>query len=290
MGASNFIGRAIPRVEDGPLVSGAGRYVDDIHLPNTLEAAFVRSSFAHAKINSIDTSAARAAPGVHAILTYDDVRPLLTADRLPLELRLEPLPPNVTPFPLANKEVVFVGEAIAVVIADSRYLAEDAAALIETDYEPLPAVADCLEATLPDAPRADTRQASNIVKEFRQTYGDVTGAFTAAKHQASLMFKTHRGCANPIEGRAVLAHYDPIDDRLTVWDSTQESHDVRGFLANLLGLNENQVRVVAPDVGGGFGCKHLMYPEEVVIAAVSRMLKRPVKWIEDRREHFLATI
>jgi len=290
MSASKFIGQPLPRVEDGALLSGAGRYVDDIHLPGTLEAAFVRSSFAHARITSVDTSAARAAPGVHAVLTYDDIRPQLTADRLPLELRPEPLPPNITPFPLANKEVVFAGEAIAVVIAESRYLAEDAAGLVEVDYEPLPAVADCLAATLPDAPPADTRQASNIVKEFRQAYGNVGAAFDSAKHRASLHFKTHRGCAHPMEGRAVLAHFDTIEDRLTVWDSTQESHDVRGFLVHLLGLNDNQVRVVAPDVGGGFGCKHLMYPEEVVITAVSRMLGRPVKWIEDRREHFLATI
>ena len=290
MSASKFIGQPLPRVEDGALLSGAGRYVDDIHLPGTLEAAFVRSSFAHARITSVDTSAARAAPGVHAVLTFDDIRPQLTADRLPLELRPEPLPPNITPFPLANKEVVFAGEAIAVVIAESRYLAEDAAALVEVDYEPLPVVADCLAATLPDAPPADMRQASNIVKEFRQAYGNVGAAFDSAKHRASLRFKTHRGCAHPMEGRAVLAHFDTMEDRLTVWDSTQESHDVRGFLVHLLGLNDNQVRVVAPDVGGGFGCKHLMYPEEVVISAVSRMLGRPVKWIEDRREHFLATI
>ena len=290
MSGHKFIGKAIPRQEDDALVKGAGKYVDDIHLPNTLEAAFVRSSFAHAKIKSIDVSATRAAPGVHAVFTYDDIRPLLTADRLPLELRLEQLPPNVTPLPLAKDEVVFVGEAIAVVIAESRYLAEDAAALVEVDLDPLPVVADCLEATKPGAPRADTRQASNIVKDFRQTYGNTEAAFASAPHQASLRFKTHRGCAHPIEGRAVLAHYDVIEDRLTVWDLTQESHDVRGFLVHLLGLNDNQVRVIAPDVGGGFGCKHLMYPEEVVISVASRMLGRPVKWIEDRREHFLSSI
>lgn len=205
MSASKFIGQPLPRLEDGSLLSGAGKYVDDIHLPGTLEAAFVRSSFAHARISSIDTSVARAAPGVLAVLTYDDIRPQLTVDRLPLELRPEPLPPNITPFPLANKEVVFAGEAVAVVVAESRYLAEDATALVEVDYEPLPAVADCLAATLPAAPPADTRQASNIVKEFRQAYGSVGAAFDAARHRASLHFKTHRGCAHPIEGRAKAA-------------------------------------------------------------------------------------
>jgi carbon-monoxide dehydrogenase large subunit len=285
-----FIGQPIARIEDDALIKGAGKFVDDIHLPRTLEAAFVRSSFAHAKIKAIDVAAARAAPGVHAVLTFDDLRPLLTQDRLPLELRLEVLPPNVTPFPLAKDEVVFVGEAIAVVIADSRYLAEDAATLVEVDYERLEPVSDCGRAIEPGAPRADTRKASNIVKEFRQAYGNVDAAFTNAPHRAGLKIKTHRGCAHPIEGRAVLARYDSIEDRLTVWDSTQESHDVRGLLMTLLGLNENQIRVIAPDVGGGFGSKHLMYPEEVVVAAVSRMLRRPVKWIEDRRENFLSTI
>jgi carbon-monoxide dehydrogenase large subunit len=290
MNSHKFIGRAIDRIEDDALLKGAGRFVDDIHLPGTLEAAFVRSAFAHAKINSIDVTAARAAPGVHAVLTFADIRPLLTQDRLPLELRLDPLPPNITPFPLAKDEVVFVGEAIAVVIADTRYLAEDAAALVEIDYDPLPVVADCLDAIAAGAPPADTRQNTNIVKDFRQTYGNVEAAFATAPHRATLNIKTHRGAAHPIEGRAVLANYDAVEDRLTVWDSTQEAHDVRGFLMTLLDLNESQIRVVAADVGGGFGCKHIMYPEEVVVAAVSRLLRRPVKWIEDRREHFLAAV
>ena len=285
-----FIGQPVARIEDDALIKGAGSFVDDIRLPGTLEAAFVRSSFAHARIKSIDLSAARAAPGVHAVLAFEDLRPLLTQDRLPLELRLEALPPNITPFPLAKEEVVFVGEAIAVVIAERRYLAEDAAMLVEVDYEPLEAVSDCSLAIERGAPRADTRKASNIVKEFRQAYGNVADAFARAPHRAGLKMHTHRGCAHPLEGRAVLANYDAIEDRLTVWDSTQESHDVRGLLITLLGLNENQIRVIAPDVGGGFGCKHLMYPEEVVIAAASRMLRRPVKWIEDRREHFLSAI
>ena len=284
------IGQSVTRIEDDALIRGGGRFVGDIQLPGTLEAAFVRSTFAHAKIKSVDLSAARKAPGVHAVLAFDDLRPLLTQDRLPLELRLEILPPNITPFPLAKDEVVFVGEAIAVVIAESRYLAEDAATMVAVEYDPLEPVSDCGRAIEPGAPRADTRKASNIVKEFRQTYGNVDAAFNSAPHRAELRLKTHRGVAHPMEGRAVLANYDPLEDRLTVWDSTQESHDVRGLLITLLGLNENQIRVIAPDVGGGFGSKHLMYPEEVVVPAVSRMLRRPVRWIEDRREHFLSAI
>jgi carbon-monoxide dehydrogenase large subunit len=289
MAAYRFIGRPIARIEDAALLTGAGRFVDDVPVPGALEVAFVRSSFAHARITSVDVAAARAAPGVHAVLTYADIRPLLTQDRMPLELRVEQLPPNVTPPALATHEVVFAGEAIVAVVAETRYAAEDAAALVEVDYEPLPAVADCLAAIEPAAPRVDTRQGSNIVKELRQRYGDAEAAFAAAPHRAALRLKTHRGCAHPIECRAVLARYDPLEDRLTVWDSTQEAHDLRGHLMALFGLNENQVRVITADVGGGFGCKHLFYPEEAVVAAASLLLRRPVKWIEDRREHFVAT-
>src|SRR5690348_17560704 len=142
MAAYKFIGQPIARIEDAALLTGAGRFVDDVPLPGTLQAAFVRSAFAHAHIKSVDVTAARAAPGVHAVLTYADIRPLLTQDRMPLELRVETLPPDITPYPLAKDEVVFAGEAIVAVIADSRYAAEDAAALVQVDYEPLPAVAD----------------------------------------------------------------------------------------------------------------------------------------------------
>ncbi len=290
MSTRKFIGSPVVRVEDDALLRGRGRFVDDVHLAGTLEAAFVRSSSAHARLVSIDASAARAVPGVHAVLTYQDIRPLLKQDRLPLELRLDQLPPNITPYPLAKDEVVFAGEAIAVVIADSRFCAEDAAGLVEVEYEPLTAISDCLDALRQDAPPVDTRQTTNIVKVFRQAYGNVDGAFESAPHRVTLNLKTHRGVAHPIEARAVLASYDELEDRLTIWDSTQEAHDVRGFLVTMLGLNENQLRVIAPDVGGGFGCKHIMYPEEVVIAATSLMLRRPVKWVEDRREHFLSAI
>ena len=290
MAALKFIGSPIVRIEDAALLRGAGRFVDDVPVPEALEAAFVRSAFAHARITSIDVAAARAVPGVFAVLAYADIRPLLTRDRMPLELRDEQLPANATPYPLAKDEVVFAGEAIVAVIADSRYAAEDAAALVEIDYEPLPAVADCVAAVAPGAPRVDTRQTSNIVKEFRQSYGNADAAFAGAPHRAALRLKTHRGCAHPIEARAVLARYDALEDRLTVWASTQETHDLRGHLMAMFGLDENQVRVITADVGGGFGCKHLFYPEEAVVVTASLMLHRPVKWIEDRRENFAATV
>ncbi|HLH92234.1 MAG TPA: xanthine dehydrogenase family protein molybdopterin-binding subunit [Xanthobacteraceae bacterium] len=290
MAAQKFIGQPIVRIEDAALLRGAGRFVDDVPVRDALEATFVRSAHAHARIRSIDVAAARAAPGVHAVLTYADIRPLLTQDRMPLELRVEKLPENVTPYPLARDEVVFVGEAIVAVIADSRYAAEDAAALVEIDYEPLPAVADCVAAIAPGAPRVDTRQPSNIIKDFRQSYGNAEAAFAGAPHRAALRLKTHRGCAHPIEARAVLARHDELEDRLTVWASTQETHDLRGHLMAMFGRDENQVRVITADVGGGFGCKHLFYPEEAVVAAAALMLRRPVKWVEDRRENFAATV
>ena len=284
------IGRPIRRLEDPPLLRGEGRFVDDIHRPFALEAAFVRSPHAHALIGGIDMEDARAARDVTAVLSFADLAPHLTQERLPMQFRNSALPADCTPHPLAKDEVAYVGEAVAVVVARSRYAAEDAAALVKVDYEVLPAIADCRQAAAPGAPLAHRFRTSNVLAELRQDYGDVDGAFAAAPHQVKLSLKQHRGAAHPIEGRGVIASFDPGEDRLTLWSSTQLAHEVRSFLMQMLGLDENQVRVVTPDVGGGFGSKFLMYPEEVVVAVASRLLRRPVKWIEDRREHFLAAI
>jgi carbon-monoxide dehydrogenase large subunit len=284
------IGHPVPRLEDPPLLRGEGRFVDDIHLPAMLEAAFVRSPHAHARIRSVDLAAARAVPGVAAVLSFADLAPHLTQERLPMQFRSSALPSDCTPYPLAKDEVAYVGETVAVVIAHSRYAAEDAAALVGVDYEVLPAVADCRQALDPDAPRVHEHRKSNVLTEMHQNYGDVEAGFQKAQHRFAVRLKQHRGAAHSIEGRGVLASYDAGEDRLTLWSSTQLAHEVQSFLMQMLGLDENQVRVVTPDVGGGFGSKFLMYPEEVVIALASRLLRRPVKWIEDRREHFLAAI
>src|SRR5712675_333226 len=285
-----YIGKPLRRREDGPLLRGQGRFVDDLVFSGTLEAAFVRSPHPHALIRSIDARAARALPGVHAVFTLDDLKPLLTQERLPLQFRTAQLPPDITPFVLASHEVAFVGEAVAIVIADTRYLAEDAAALVAVDYEPLPAVSDCRLALAPGAPPVHRGRKSNLLVEFRQSYGDVAAAFARAPHRVSVNLKQHRGGAHSIEGRGVIATYDVNEDRLTLWSSTQLAHEVRAFLMMLLRLDENQLRVVAPDVGGGFGAKFVMYPEEVTLAAACLKLRRPIKWIEDRREHFLAAV
>jgi carbon-monoxide dehydrogenase large subunit len=258
--AFSIIGKPFKRIEDLPLLQGRGRFVDDLQFPGTLHAAFVRSPHAHALIHGIDAGAARQAPGVQAVLTLADLMPHLSEERLPLQFRSAVLPPDITPFVLAKDEVAFVGEAVAVVIAQSRALAEDAAALVAVDYEPLPAVADCRAAAEPGAPLAHRGRKSNVMTEIKQAYGDVAAAFARAPHKIKVNLKQHRGGAHSIEGRGALASYDGNEDRLTLWTSTQLAHEVRAFLMHLLRLDENQMRVVAPDVGGGFGAKFVMYP------------------------------
>jgi carbon-monoxide dehydrogenase large subunit len=284
------IGRRQRRIEDEALLKGAARFVDDLKFAGQLEAAFVRSPHAHARILGIDAAAAKRAQGVHAVFTLTDLMPYLSAERMPLQFRSSELTENITPWVLAKDEVSFAGEAVAIVIADNRYLAEDAAALVAVDYQPLPAVSDCRQAREPDAPRVHWERASNVLLQIRQSYGDVAGAFKRASHTGGIALKQHRGGAHSIEGRGAAAVYDANEDRLTLWSSTQLAHEARGFLMRLLSRDENSLRVVAPEVGGGFGAKFVLYPEEVAVAASCLALRRPVKWIEDRREHFLAAV
>ncbi len=289
-GGNRSIGKPIHRLEDRALLDGSARFVDDLDAPGALHAAFVRSPYAHARIHGIDTTKARAMHDVHAVLTLADLKPVLSAERLPLQFRMAQLPPDVTPFVLAKNEVAYAGEAVAVVLATSRYVAEDAAQRVEVDYEPLPAISDCRAALKSDAPVARSVRHTNLLLTLKQSYGDIDTAFAGAPHVATVNLKQHRGGAHSIEGRGVLASYDVNEDRLTLWSSTQLAHELRAFMMRLLRLDENQMRVVAPEVGGGFGAKFVMYPEEVVACASAMLLKRPVKWIEDRREHFLAAV
>ncbi|NKC33513.1 xanthine dehydrogenase family protein molybdopterin-binding subunit [Falsiroseomonas selenitidurans] len=289
MTAGRLVGRDVARVEDAALIRGRGRFVDDIAPPGALHAAFLRSPHAHARILRVDTAAARALPGVQAVLLADDLRPHLTDMRLVVALpspsyRLELHRPI-----LAAAEVAHVGEALAVVIADSRALAEDALALIEVDYDPLPAIADCDAALLPDAPLAHSGADSNLVAQMTVAYGDVDAAFAAAPHRFAETLHIHRGGSHSMECRGVVALHDATEDRLTVWSSTQTPHAAKRLLCDLLDMDESRLRVVTPDVGGGFGPKLVFYPEEVVVPLAARLLGRPVKWIEDRAEHFVAT-
>jgi carbon-monoxide dehydrogenase large subunit len=286
MGAKAF-GARVTRVEDPALLSGRGRYVDDFAPPGVLHACFVRSPLAHAKVRAIQSEAARALPGVHCVLTSADL-PAAMRERIP-SLQANPAMKLIrTEHCLAGSEVCYVGQAVAVVIADSRSIAEDAAALVDVDYEPLPVAADCRDAVKPAAATAHADLPDNIACSLQMAYGDVDAAFASAAHVCEQKFWMHRGVGAPMENRAVVAQYDCFDDRLTVWSATQTPHLGRRILADLLDRDIETIRVVAPDVGGGFGIKAPFYPEEAVIAAAAIMLGRPVKWTEDRRENFMS--
>ncbi len=285
-----FTGAPVRRLEDAALLTGTARFADDIQLPGMLEAAFVRSPHPHALIRSIDPAAARELPGVHAVLGHADLAPLMTGNLIPPDNPALTFAESTRAIVLAEEEVCYVGEIVAVVLADSRYVAEDAAALVDVAYEVLPSVSDCRDALAPDAPRVHRDAPDNVVATFRTDYGDCGPAFAKAAHVLGLSLKQHRGSGHPIEGRGLVARFDPATEGLTVWSSTQGSHRVRNTLVDLYGLDETRVRVAVPDVGGGFGSKHIVYPEEVVVAGAALLQRRSVKWIEDRREHFLAAI
>ncbi|WP_232464538.1 xanthine dehydrogenase family protein molybdopterin-binding subunit [Bordetella genomosp. 8] len=284
------IGDRVERVEDGPLLRGKGKYVGDVDIPGGLYAAFVRSPHAHARIRGIDTAAALRREGVVAVITAAEMARYLTNLRMPLGFPTTALPAGITPYVLTPDEVCFVGEALALVIATSRYAAEDGAGDVQVDYETLPAVGDCRQALDPAAPRVRTEFPDNALTRFTVAYGDCDKAFAQAAHVFQDSLHQHRGGAHPMEGRGVVAEYDELRDTLTVWSSTQMAHELQFTLAELLGVAETRIRVIAPDVGGGFGAKFLIYPEEIAIAAAAFHLRQPVKWIEDRAEHFLCSI
>jgi carbon-monoxide dehydrogenase large subunit len=284
------IGARRPRIEDPPLLRGEGRYVDDISFPGQLHAAFVRSSYAHAVNLKIDAAEARRRPGIVALYTAADLAPHLAHMRLPIAFPAGQLPDEVMPLVLAADETLYVGEPLALVIATSRHLAEDAAEAVIVECDVADAIVDPRAALAASSPLASRMAKDNVFTRFRIAYGDEAAAFAKARHVFREQMIQHRGGAHPMEGRGIVARYEPTIGELTVWSSTQMSHELRHTLADLLLLSENQVRVVAPEVGGAFGAKYLVYPEEVAVAAASRVLGRPVKWIEDRREHFLAAI
>ena len=286
------IGRPVTRNEDPRLLTGRALFVDDVALPGMLHAAFLRSPHAHAGILSVDTSRAKARPGVVAVVTAED----LGDDWKPGPLLVPPPPiPGMTfnqrcQVPLAKEKVRHVGEPVAMVVAESRYVAEDAVGDISVDYRVLPAVGDLEAALAPGAPRVHDDLAGNVAADVRQAKGDYAAARARAAHLLRRSFWYDHGASMPMETRGVVADWDAKADRLTVWDTTQAPVVIRNGLAGMLGLSERQVRVVAPFIGGGFGPKMMMfYPEEVLVPWVALRLERPVKWIEDRLEHFVST-
>ena len=284
-----MIGERLKRIEDPALLRGNAVFVDDIHLVGMLHAAFVRSPHPHALIKGINTTAAKSYSGVIEVYTLQDFRPYIEKERLPLQFPSQAFRADVTPWLLANEEVSHVGEVVAMVIAESRYIAEDAIALVDVDYELLTSVSGSSAAMADGAPRVH-RDRENVLCSFKQSYGDTTGAFEKAPYVFKESFVQHRGAAHPIEGRGAVARYDVLDDGITLWASTQMSHELRSAIVQVLGIDEGRIRVVAPDVGGGFGSKYIPYPEDVAVSLAAKILDCPVKWIEDRREHFISAI
>src|ERR1700731_1211722 len=285
-------GAPIRRNEDARLLRGQALFVDDVELPGMLHAAFLRSNLAHATIRSIDVSAARAREGVVAVYTAEDLGAYWAPGPL-----LVPPPPIAglvfnqrTQVPLAKDKVRHVGEPLAIVIAESRYIAEDALDDIEVELEQLPAVVDLEKGLREGSALVHENVGSNVSAHARQTKGNSAAAAAKADHVMKRRFWYEHGISSPIETRGVVAQWDARANQMTIWDTTQAPVFVRNGLAGMLGLNERQVRVIAPFVGGGFGPKIMMfYPEEVLLPWVSMKLNRPVKWIEDRLEHFFAT-
>lgn len=289
---TNYFGQPIKRNEDPRLLTGRALFTDDVHLPGMLHVAFLRSDLAHARIRAIDTSAARAMAGVVAVYTAADLGDYWQPG--PLLLPPPPIPNAVfnqrTQVPLAREKVRHAGEAVAMVVAESRYLAEDAAEQIAVEYEMLDAVVD-LEAALADnTPLVHEDLGHNLNAHVIQTKGDYEAARAAAHRLIRRRFVYDRGTAAAMENRGIVAHWDAKSAHLTIWDTTQAPIPIRNGLARMLGLSEHQVRVIAPFIGGGFGPKIMMfYPEEVLLPWASMQLGRPLKWIEDRQENFFAT-
>lgn len=290
--ATRYFGAPVTRNEDPRLLAGQALFVDDVELPGLLHAAFYRSPYAHARIKHVDVTRALARPGVIAAYTAADLGDYWQPG--PLLVPPPPVPGIVfnarTQVPLAKDKVRHAGEAIVLVIAESRYIAEDAMADIDVDFEPLPAVVDLEQALAPDAALVHADVGSNVAAHVIQRKGE----YAAAKQRAHLVLKRRflydHGASAPIETRGVVAHWDARAAKLSVWDTTQAPVVIRNGLAAMLGLSEKQVRVIAPFIGGGFGPKIMMfYPEEVLVPWAALQLNRPVKWIEDRAEHFYAT-
>ena len=287
MPVSKLVGARIKRREDPQLIRGTGQYVDDVRLPDMLHVAILRSHHAHATIKDVDIDAARQHPGVIAVFTgpelQDQIAPLPVGGgndtlRVPKH------------YVLAVDKVCHVGQGIAAVVADDRYTAEDALDLIRVEYEPLPVVSDPEKALAPGSPVVHSEWPDNVAFRSEQNQGDLTKAFKEADKIVKQRLVHQRLAPIAIEPRGVVAQYLSSDNELTVWSSTQIPHMLKSHLAKMLKFPEQQVRVIAPDVGGGFGCKLNVYAEEGLLAYLALKLNRPVKWMEGRRENMQATI
>jgi len=292
----SFVGRSISRREDKRLLTGRGQFIADLKLPQMLHAAFVRSPLAHARIKAIHLSRAAASPGIIYALSGPELArqlPPVPDTQLALPSKWTTLVQhkfiNPQQPPLAYDKVRHVGEAVAVILAETQYAAEDAAELVRLDLEPLPPVLDPETALRPDATLIHDRFGTNLIGGFTVGKGEVDSALACSPHRLQRRFYHHRYAAMPMECRGAVGLYDPRTDSVTIWSSTQVVHWVRREAATALKLPEARVRCIALDVGGGFGVKGHVYPEDLLIPFLARKLGRPVQWIEDRREHLLCS-
>ena len=290
MTTGTLIGQEVKRVEDHALITGRGQYVDDLRLPGLLHLALVRSPYGHAKINRVDVSAAANADGVVSVFTGADLAEQLGS--LPAGWLLDEETTGMKAPehpPLAIEKVRYVGDAVAAVVANSPAAASDAVALVEVDYEPLDAVTNAEEATADGAPVVHDDAPGNLAFDWSVGAGDYEAAAAEAEVVVSERIVNQRLIPNPMEPRGIMADYNGGSDQITIWTSTQIPHLVRLLFSLVTGHPEHKVRVVAPDVGGGFGCKLYLYAEEVICGIVAKQLERPVKWIESRTENYVAT-
>ena len=287
---TRYVGAIVRRQEDPRYLTGRGRFVDDMSPAGCLHAAVLRSSHAHARLAVIRTEAARACPGVAAVFTFHDLTSLKPIPEAgvappPLKARVGFQLRSALQYPLARDKVRYVGEPVALVVAERRYAAEDALERIEVDYDPLPVIVDVEAGIRPDAPRIHDDWPDNLAVSFTAEVGDTEAAFRNAPVVIEERIAVQRYAGMPLEPRAVLAVPDGRDGSVTVWASTQLPHLVQKALVDQLGMAAHRVRVVTPDVGGGFGTKCSIYPEDMLIPVVAMRLGRPVKWVETRREH-----
>ncbi len=286
--AARYVGASVKRVEDPAFLTGSAHYVDDIELPRMLHAAFLRSHIGHGVVSSIDASQAETLDGVHLVLTGRDLAALVGPICAPQGSGLE----GITYVPrsvLATDRVRFVGEALAIVVAESRYVAEDALERIVVEWEELPAVADIETALAPGAPTLHAEAPGNDIGMLELSTGDPDERFAAAAQVFSKRLRSARQQAAPLEARGSIAAWDRATGRLTLWTSSQAPHLVKSWLTTILGLPEGRCRVITPAVGGGFGNKSQLVMEDIALVCASRRLGRPVKWIEDRVENIAAS-
>ena len=279
-----WVGRSLPRVEDAALLTGRGRYIDDLGVkPGTAHAAILRSPHGHARLVTVDAAKARALPGVFAVVTGDEVQrygsSLVVGLKIPVEC-----------WPIAIDKVRYYGEPVAVVVALDRYIAEDALDLIAVTYETLPAVIDPEDALAADAPVLHEGLGGNLANERRFTYGDPDAAFAAAPRRVGITVRYPRSACTPIETYGVVAEYDPGTDAYDVLANFQGPFSIHAVMARGLNVPGNRLRLRTPgDSGGSFGVKQAIFPYVVLIAIAARVAGRPVKWIEDRLEHLMAS-